>query len=95
MRYFYILPIYLSLDYLKSHPGFFDRVREDASTFRPLGTKIASYTRYGGSHNSSKGKGKTKASEKLDEDDEDAIVYEVYHVRINAFTGNGSFMTST
>jgi len=72
------LPTYTNLtDYLKSEPEFLKRVEQDALTFKPLGTKIASYTRRAGG---TKGKGKTRADIPLTEDDEDAVVFEVYHV---------------
>ena len=46
-------------------------------SFRPPGEKVSSYTRVA-PNNATKGKG---AVVTLPEDDPDAIVYEVYHVR--------------
>lgn len=52
-------------------------MEEDAASFKPTGEMIYSYTR-----SASKGKGKNVvAPEPLHPEDEDAIVYEVYHVR--------------
>ncbi|KIJ44181.1 hypothetical protein M422DRAFT_60053 [Sphaerobolus stellatus SS14] len=65
-------------DYLKSESDFLKRVEQDALSFRPLGTKIASYTRRAESAKG-KGKGKTRADEPVDEEDEDTVTYEVYH----------------
>ena len=52
-------------------------MEEDAVSFRPLGEKVASYTR-AAPNSAKKGKG---AAVTLPEDDPDAIVYEVWHVR--------------
>jgi histone acetyltransferase 1 len=56
---------------------FLARVEEDAVSFRPPGEKISSYTR-AAPNSATKGKG---AVATLPEDDPDAIVYEVWHVR--------------
>jgi histone acetyltransferase 1 len=63
--------------YYQTESEFLARVEEDAVSFRPPGEKIASYTRVA-QNNSKKGKG---AAVTLPEDDPDAIVYEVWHVR--------------
>lgn len=72
------LPLFPYLDYLKSESEFINRVERDATAFRPLGTKIASYTRRAPS--TGKGKGKTRVDVPVDEEADDAVVYEVYHV---------------
>ena len=64
-------------DYYRTEAEFLARVEEDASSFRPPGVKIHSYTR-AAPHSSAKGKG---AAATLSEDDPDAVVYEVWHVR--------------
>lgn len=82
---FTLLPV-LRLDYLKEEAAFLKKVERDATTFRPPGTKIASYVRRamppakGASTGKGKGKGKTRADEPVDADADDAVVYEVYHV---------------
>lgn len=53
------------------------RVEQDAVAFRPHGEKIFSYARRA----TSSGKGKTREDQPVDEDSEDAVVYEVYKVR--------------
>ena len=56
------------------------RVEEDAIQFKPYGQKIASYKR----SLSSKGKGKASVPEaELNEDDEDVVTFEVYHVSVS------------
>lgn len=67
---------FITPDYYTSETEFLARVEEDAEIFKPSGEKIYSYTRPSPTSNS---KGKTAATT-LAEDDEDAIVYEVYHV---------------
>ncbi|KAJ3776136.1 acyl-CoA N-acyltransferase [Lentinula raphanica] len=49
-------------------------VEKDATSFKPSGEMIYSYTR-----STTKGKGKSLGTEQLDPEDEDAVVYEVYH----------------
>ena len=59
------------------------RVESDATTFRPLGELIYSYTRPSPSPVRN-GKGKGVADTKdLDPESEDTIVFEVYHVSVN------------
>lgn len=55
-------------------------------SFRPLGKKISSYTRVA-PNNATKGKG---AAVTLPEDDPDAIVYEVWHVRTTSHPSSPS-----
>ena len=62
--------------YYQSEAEFLAHVEKDASSFRPLGKKIYSYTRVA-PNGANKGKG-TAIS--LPEDDPDAIVFEVWHV---------------
>lgn len=63
--------------YYRTESEFLACVEEDAVSFRPLGEKVASYTR-AAPNSAKKGKG---AAVTLPEDDPDAIVYEVWHVR--------------
>jgi histone acetyltransferase 1 len=65
--------------YYRTESEFLARVEEDAVSFRPHGEKIASYTR-ARPNGEKKGKG---AAVTLPEDDPDAIVYEVWHVRVS------------
>lgn len=67
-----------SLDYSKSTDAFQATVEKDAASFKPLGEKIHSYTRRA----AGRGKGKSKETSPVGEDDPDAIVYEVYHVSL-------------
>lgn len=78
----YSLPLSPPPDYLKSEPDFLKKVEHDATAFRPPGTKIASYARRAPDTGNSKGKGKTRADAPVDEDADDAVVYEVYHVSV-------------
>ncbi|KAK7049414.1 histone acetyltransferase 1 [Paramarasmius palmivorus] len=66
-------------DYESSEENFSARVEQDAFEFKPMGQMISSYTR---PSPRSKGKGKAVSSAvPLDSESEDAVVYEVYHVR--------------
>lgn len=51
----------------------------DAESFKPIGDKIASYTR---AASTAKGKGKANGATAAApaEEDDDAVVFEVYHV---------------
>ncbi|KDQ59621.1 hypothetical protein JAAARDRAFT_33203 [Jaapia argillacea MUCL 33604] len=65
-------------DYYKIEETFLDRVEQEATSFTPLGNKIYSYCRP--SPAATKGKGKKVISnEMLDPEDEDTVVFEVYH----------------
>ncbi|KAN0127570.1 histone acetyltransferase type B catalytic subunit [Lactarius tabidus] len=66
-------------DYHRTEAEFLARVEEDATSFRPPGVKIHSYTR-ASPQSSAKGKG---AAATLSEDDPDAVVYEVWHATWN------------
>ena len=63
--------------YYRTESEFLAHVEEDAASFRPPGEKVASFTRVA-PNSATKGKG---AAVTLPEDDPDAIVYEVWHVR--------------
>lgn len=65
---------HLHPDFIRTEDEFTKRVEQDALSFRPMGTKIASYVRRAESS-----KGKTRATETISEDEDDAVVYEVYH----------------
>ena len=81
-------------DYTKSSYAFEEIVEKDALEFKPLGEKVGSYTRPSAAHTVSatvrgkKGKGKGKVNglrakpeiSVLEEDSEDAVVYEMYKV---------------
>ena len=64
--------------YYQTESEFLARVEEDAVSFRPPGEKISSYTRVA-PDSATKGKG---AVVTLSEDDANAVVYEVWHVRL-------------
>lgn len=81
---------FIPADYTKSSTTFQETVESNATSFRPLGEKLAAYVRPSGAYIASKlpkgkGKGKGKANGgviELDvtEDSSDAVVYEVYKV---------------
>jgi histone acetyltransferase 1 len=69
------------------------RVEEDATTFKPSGQLIYSYTRPSPVQNG-KGKGKGAVQiQNLNPESEDAVVFEVYHVSVN-FLLTGELFTS-
>lgn len=70
---------FIPADYTKSEVAFDAIVEADAKTFKPLGEKLGSYTRPSGS-----GKGKGKANGDVDENADDAVVYEIYKVRFRS-----------
>ncbi|KAH9977310.1 histone acetyltransferase type B catalytic subunit [Lactifluus volemus] len=72
------LPTSSTLDdgYYQSEAEFLAHVEKDASSFRPLGKKIHSYTRVA-PNSAKKGKGTAIT---ISEDDPDAIVFEAWHV---------------
>ncbi|KAI0259913.1 acyl-CoA N-acyltransferase [Gloeopeniophorella convolvens] len=65
--------------YYQDEDEFLARVEEDATSFRPLGKKVYSYTR-AVPNSATKGKG---AAVMPPEDDPDAVVYEVWHATWN------------
>lgn len=67
------LPI--NLDIIEDETKFQALVEEDATSFKPLGTLIHSYTRHLGT-----GKGKGKEATEISADSEDSVVFETYHV---------------
>jgi Histone acetyl transferase HAT1 N-terminus len=69
---------FLRVDYLKDENAFLSRVEADATSFKPLGNLIYSYTRPVPGV-AGKGKGIVR-SEGLDPESEDTVVFEVYHV---------------
>lgn len=85
---------FIPADYTKSSTTFDETVEADATTFKPMGEKLAAYVRPSGallaslagqSKSKGKGKGKGKANGApveidLQEDSKDAVVYEVYKV---------------
>lgn len=70
---------FIPSDYTKSENAFQTTVEADAKTFKPLGEKIASYVPPAVN---GKGKGKANGAVPAPSDDDDAaVVFEVYHVR--------------
>lgn len=69
--------------YYTDEAVFQKRVEEDATTFRPPGQLIHTYTRPA-PNSSSKGKRKRDNNQPLDPLSEDVIEYEVYHVSVPA-----------
>lgn len=66
--------------YYTDEASFLARVAEDATSFKPTGQLIHTYTRPS-PFDSDKGKGKGPAQQhSLDSESEDAVVFEVYHV---------------
>lgn len=66
--------------YYTDEAAFLKKVEEDAVSFKPAGQMVYSYTQPSPS-SVAKGKGKSSADAPLDPESEDAIVFEVYHVR--------------
>lgn len=71
---------FIPADYTKSAVAFDAIVDADAKTFRPLGEKIGSYTRSAVGSNKGKGKANGEDGSAPSEDDENAVVYEMYKV---------------
>jgi len=76
---------FIPADYTKSAFAFEQLVDTEATSFKPHGEKIGSYVRQAASASlKNKGKGKAKANgaeqADLSEDDENAVVYEMYKV---------------
>ena len=70
--------------YYTDEEEFLKRVEKDATEFKPLGEKIFSYKRKVGP---SKGKKKAfDSGDDLDENSDDVVVYEVYHVSICVYS---------
>ncbi|KAJ7702203.1 histone acetyltransferase type B catalytic subunit [Mycena rosella] len=69
---------FMPSDYYKDEKAFLARVEEDATTFRPTGQMIYTYTRPAPHSSASKGKGVAQP-QILDPESEDAVVFEVYH----------------
>ncbi|KAJ6500600.1 histone acetyltransferase type B catalytic subunit [Mycena sanguinolenta] len=70
---------FMPSDYYQDENAFLARVNEDATTFRPTGQLIYTYTRPA-PHCSAHSKGKGIAHpQTLDPESEDAVVFEVYH----------------
>ncbi|KZV91056.1 histone acetyltransferase type B catalytic subunit [Exidia glandulosa HHB12029] len=65
---------HLPPDLIRDEDAFLKRVEEDTTSFRPVGTKVATYTRRAESS-----KGKKRAADAVSPDDDDAVGYEVYH----------------
>jgi histone acetyltransferase 1 len=76
--------LYVQIDRITHEEAFKKQVEADAISFRPMGEKIHSYIRRRGNGKSKDKREivarKTVEQENLNEEDEDAVVYEVYHV---------------
>jgi hypothetical protein len=70
-------------DYIKDLDKFLETVEADALSFKPLGTKIHSYTRPTRGPRSSVGGASSSAPSA-----EDVIEYEVYHVCVHSIVGH-------
>ncbi len=55
----------------------------DAITFKPMGKKIYSYSRRAGARSDAERRGEVDTS--VNEEDEDAVVFEVYHVKYSTY----------
>jgi histone acetyltransferase 1 len=75
-------------DYLKDRATFEQQVEKDAVTFKPMGKKIYSYSRRASARSDAERRGKVDTS--VNEEDEDATVFEVYHVRYSTCRGASS-----
>ncbi|KAJ6620254.1 acyl-CoA N-acyltransferase [Mycena sp. CBHHK59/15] len=69
---------FMPSDYYQDEMAFLARVEEDATSFRPTGQMIYTYTRPAPHSEASKSKGKGVAKP-LDPESDDAVVFEVYH----------------
>ena len=71
-----------TIAYLKNETTFKTNVEKEATTFRPPGEKVFSYTRPA-THlaPTAGGKGKSRATEELDPDSADISTFEAYYVR--------------
>ncbi|KAJ7722299.1 histone acetyltransferase type B catalytic subunit [Mycena maculata] len=78
-----ILTGFMPPDYYKDEKAFLARVEEDATTFRPPGQMIHTYTRPAQHAKGPKGKGVAEP-QNLDPESEDAVVFEVYHATWNS-----------
>jgi hypothetical protein len=77
-KFFLLLNRYLT-DYYTDEAEFLDAVEKEATTFKPLGDLIHSYTRP--SQGGPIGKGKGVADNgALDPESEDTVAFEAYHV---------------
>jgi Histone acetyl transferase HAT1 N-terminus len=65
-------------DYFKDRATFEQQVEKDATTFKPMGKKIYSYSRQAGARSDAERRGQVDTS--VNEEDESAAVFEVYHV---------------
>ncbi|KAF8191454.1 acyl-CoA N-acyltransferase [Mycena galopus ATCC 62051] len=75
---------FMPSEYYQDEKAFLARVEEDATTFKPTGQLIYTYTRPAPHSNAhSKGKGVAQP-QPLDPESEDAVVFEVYHATWNS-----------
>ncbi|KAL1410315.1 histone acetyltransferase 1 [Vanrija albida] len=74
---------FIPADYTKSAVAFDAIVDADAKTFRPLGEKIGSYTRSAAGYGKGKGKANGEDGSAPDDEDENAVVYEMYKTTWN------------
>ncbi|KAJ7043083.1 histone acetyltransferase type B catalytic subunit [Mycena alexandri] len=74
---------FMPTDFYRDEKAFLARVEEDATTFKPTGQMIYTYTRPAPAASNSKGKGVAQP-QMLDPESEDAVVFEVYHTTWNS-----------
>lgn len=84
---------FIPADYTKSATTFEETVEADATSFKPMGEKLAAYVRPSAAYIASlapkgkaKGKGKANGSVvevDLADDSPDAVVYEIYKVGVD------------
>jgi hypothetical protein len=79
-HFFLQIPLLYIPGYHTNEISFLNFVERDATTFKPQGQKIFSYTRPLPQSSSTKGKGKSNIQD-LDPQSEDVIEFEVYYVR--------------
>ena len=70
-------------DYSKDPATFKQQVEKDAITFKPMGKKIYSYSRRASARSDVERRGEVDTS--VNEEDKDAVVFEVYHVRCSTY----------
>ena len=75
-------------DYFKDRATFEQQVETDATAFKPMGKKIYSYSRRASVRSDAERRGEVGIS--VNEEDEEATVFEVYHVRNLTFLGASS-----
>ena len=78
-------------DYFKDPITFKQQVEKDAIAFKPMGKKIYSYSRRASARSDVERRGEVDTS--VNEEDKDAVVFEVYHVRCSTYCETSSLTT--